>query len=141
VGTPYVEPGYTATDNYDGDITANVVVSGSVNHDVPGTYALTYNVSDLSGIPAEEKTRTVIVIEEPVVLEVIIVSDATLSLTWNDLGANFVYTVESRTALLDGDWAPLAPASQWPTGNTSWAGISTTNGQTLFLRVKGEVLP
>ena len=141
VGTPYVEPGYTATDNYDGDITTNVVVSGSVNHDVPGTYTLTYNVSDLGGIPAEEKTRTVIVVEEPVVLEVIIASDGTLSLTWNDLGANFVYTVESRTALLDGDWAPLPPADQWPTASTSWAGISTANGQTLFLRVKGEVLP
>jgi len=141
VGTAYVEPGYTATDNYDGDITTNVVVSGSVNHDVPGTYTLTYNVSDLGGIPAEEKTRTVIVVEEPVVLEVIIASDGTLSLTWNDLGANFVYTVESRTALLDGDWAPLPPADHWPTASTSWAGISTANGQTLFLRVKGEVLP
>lgn len=141
VGTPYIESGYTATDNYDGDITGNVLLSGSVTHDLPGTYTLTYNVSDSSGIPAEEKTRTVIVVQTPVVLEVIAASDGTLSLTWNNLGLDFVYTVESRPELLDGGWSPLAPVDQWPTGNTSWAGISAANGQTLFLRVKAEFLP
>lgn len=141
VGNAYVEPGYTATDNYDGDITANVIVSGSVDHEISGSYTLTYDVSDSSGIPAEEKTRTVIVVETPVILEAIIVTDGTLSLTWNDLGPDFVYTVESRTGLLDGDWTPLAPGDQWPTANPSWTGISTANGPTLFLRVKAELLP
>jgi len=63
VGTPYAEPGYAATDNYDGDITANVVVTGSVDHTVPGTYTLRYNVSDSSGNAAQQKTRTVTVMD------------------------------------------------------------------------------
>jgi len=63
-GSPYVEPGYTATDNYDGDITANVAVTGSVDHNTLGTYTLYYNVSDSNGNPAEEKTRTVNVVED-----------------------------------------------------------------------------
>ncbi|MDP2895660.1 MAG: DUF5011 domain-containing protein [bacterium] len=62
-GTPYSEPGYSATDNYDGDITASVAVTGSVNHTVLGNYSLRYNVSDSSGNPAAEKTRTVNVID------------------------------------------------------------------------------
>ena len=45
-GVAYKEPGYTATDNYDGDITEKVVVSGTVNTSVPGTYTLTYSVTD-----------------------------------------------------------------------------------------------
>ena len=49
VGGPYNEPGYTATDNYDGDITGKVSVSGSINLNVPGVYTLTYSVKDSHG--------------------------------------------------------------------------------------------
>jgi hypothetical protein len=63
VGTPYSEPGCTATDSEDGDITANVVVTGTVDHTVLGSYTLRYNVSDTSGNPADEKTRIVNVVD------------------------------------------------------------------------------
>jgi len=63
VGTWYTEPGYTATDNYDGDITSHVWVLGSVDHNYLGSYILTYTVNDSSGNPAEEKTRTVRVVD------------------------------------------------------------------------------
>lgn len=59
-GGKYSEAGFTATDECDGDITANVVVEGSVNAQVPGTYTITYKVADSSGNVAEEK-RTVTV--------------------------------------------------------------------------------
>jgi len=58
-GAPYVEPGYSATDNYDGDITDKVVVTGSVNSTSPGAYGLWYNVKDSSGNPAPQKVRFV----------------------------------------------------------------------------------
>lgn len=65
VGDSYSEPGYSATDNVDGDITANVVVGGDVvNPNTVGTYVVTYNVSDAAGNAATEVTRTVTV--EPV---------------------------------------------------------------------------
>jgi hypothetical protein len=81
LGTPYVEPGYTATDNYEGDVAADVTVAGSVDHGSVGSYVLTYNVSDSSGNVALERTRTVNVVdtsapiitllgENPMVLEV-----------------------------------------------------------------------
>ena len=59
VGTEFVDPGYTATDDYDGDVTSKVVVSGSVDNSKAGTYELTYTVSDTAGNTTSKK-RTII---------------------------------------------------------------------------------
>ena len=64
VGSTYTEPGYTAADDVDGDITANVTVSGTVDVNTTGTYAIQYDVADSSGNAAETRIRTVTV--EPV---------------------------------------------------------------------------
>ena len=55
---PFFDEGYLATDNYDGDLTDKVKVSGSVNTAVMGTYKITYRVSDSFG-NSSVKTRTV----------------------------------------------------------------------------------
>jgi len=57
----FVEPGVTVLDNVDGDLSGNVIVSGSVNIANVGTYTLTYNVSDSAGNTATTKTRQVTV--------------------------------------------------------------------------------
>lgn len=44
----YIEEGYQAIDNCDGDLTSKVQVTGKVNSSVAGTYTLTYQVSDTS---------------------------------------------------------------------------------------------
>jgi hypothetical protein len=62
VNTGYTEPGYTAIDNLDGNITAKVLVTGTVNANKTGQYILTYSVSDMAG-NAASTTRTVNVIE------------------------------------------------------------------------------
>lgn len=49
VGGSYSESGFTAVDECDGDITANVTVEGSVNTQQAGTYTITYKVADSSG--------------------------------------------------------------------------------------------
>ncbi|HNT87531.1 MAG TPA: DUF5011 domain-containing protein, partial [Candidatus Hydrogenedentes bacterium] len=51
----------TATDEQEGDLTANLVVQGTVDLSTPGTYVLVYTVSDSSGNAAEPFTLTVIV--------------------------------------------------------------------------------
>ena len=63
VDTVYTDPGATASDNIDGDISANIGVTGSVNANVIGTYTLTYNVQDSSGNAATTVTRTVNVVD------------------------------------------------------------------------------
>ena len=62
LGDTFTDPGATALDEVDGDITANIVVGGdTVDTNVEGTYVITYNVSDAQGNAAEEVERTVIV--------------------------------------------------------------------------------
>lgn len=46
IGSSYTEPGYTATDNCDGDLTPAVQVSGHVDLYKAGVYTLTYTVTD-----------------------------------------------------------------------------------------------
>ncbi len=58
----YVEPGYTASDNKDGNITSNVSVSSNVNTFIPGSYTITYSVSDTAA-NSTFATRTVDVIQ------------------------------------------------------------------------------
>ena len=62
LGDDYVEPGYEATDNRDGDLSDQVVVGGSVDTRTLGVYTLTYHVTDSSGNDADEATRTVQVV-------------------------------------------------------------------------------
>ncbi len=62
VNSVYADPGYTAHDYEDGDITSNVVVTGYVDPTMVGNYTLTYNVSDSVGLGAYPANRTVAVI-------------------------------------------------------------------------------
>ena len=59
-GTPFQDPGCTASDNCDGDLTGQVQVSGTVNTNQAGTYELVYTVADSAGNTAQA-TRTVTV--------------------------------------------------------------------------------
>jgi hypothetical protein len=62
-GRPYADPGATAVDTCAGDLTDNIVTSGSVKSDEPGYYTLTYTVSDSEGNAAVPVTRTVAVVD------------------------------------------------------------------------------
>jgi len=70
LGNTYNDAGATASDNYDGDITANIVTVNNVDTNTVGNYTVTYNVDDSSGNSAIEKVRNVVV--EAVLEEVVI---------------------------------------------------------------------
>lgn len=59
VGTDFEDPGYTATDDYDGDITDKVVRSGNVNSAEAGEYELTYTVQDSAGNVTTKKRKVI----------------------------------------------------------------------------------
>ena len=59
------DPGYTAIDNCDSDITNKVETSGNVNTKKLGTYKITYSVTDEAGNVAKIE-RTVKVVNRPV---------------------------------------------------------------------------
>ena len=67
-GDAFTDPGATANDAEDGDITDDIIVGGdSVDTANAGTYTITYNVSDSEGLAADEITRTVIVKKKEIV--------------------------------------------------------------------------
>lgn len=49
LGNKYDEPGFSANDNHDGDLTNKVAVSGTVDSAKEGNYVINYKVSDASG--------------------------------------------------------------------------------------------
>lgn len=49
VGDTYAEAGATAQDDTDGDVTAKIIITGTVNTNIAGTYTITYTVSDAAG--------------------------------------------------------------------------------------------
>ena len=61
VGDTFTDASATAMDNIDGDISSQIVTTGTVNTAVAGTYTLTYNVSDASGNAAVAVTRNIVV--------------------------------------------------------------------------------
>jgi len=101
-GSIYSDPGATATDNVDGTITGNIVTGGdSVDTSTPGTYIVTYNVSDAAGNAAAQVTRNVVVIDD-VAPEITITGDDPFNFNMSSGGT---YTEQGATALdnVDGD--------------------------------------
>jgi len=64
--TPYVDAGATAVDSREGDISGRIDVANFVDTEVPGTYTVSYSVSDSAGNPAQIVVRTVHVYEQTV---------------------------------------------------------------------------
>ena len=64
-GEEYYELGYTALDNYDGELKDKVVVDGTVDTKKIGTYKISYNVEDSSGNKTNV-TREIIVVPKDV---------------------------------------------------------------------------
>ncbi|MFT5242772.1 MAG: hypothetical protein ACI8QQ_000694 [Psychroserpens sp.] len=62
LGGTFTDPGATATDNVDGNISNRIVVAGAaVDTNKEGTYVITYNVKDAAANAATQVTRSVIV--------------------------------------------------------------------------------
>ncbi|WP_197061131.1 immunoglobulin-like domain-containing protein [Colwellia psychrerythraea] len=70
VNQDYVEPGFSALDNVDGDLSGSVEISGTVDSSIVGTYIISYNVIDAASNAAITKTRQVTVqdVSAPVVI-------------------------------------------------------------------------
>jgi hypothetical protein len=49
VGDTFTDPGATATDDVDGDLTTHIIVSGTVDTITAGLYSITYSATDAAG--------------------------------------------------------------------------------------------
>jgi len=82
VGGAYTDAGATATDNVDGDLTANIVTVNPVNTATPGTYTATLTVTDATG--GSDMTSQLVRVGQP--------PTASFTLTTNSLSAFFTDT-------------------------------------------------
>ena len=67
VGGNYTELNAIAADLVDGDISNNIIISGTVNTNVIAQYEVRYNVSDTAGNPATEVVRTIDVVADDLI--------------------------------------------------------------------------
>ena len=83
VGTAYTDPGFTASDNIDGDMTAKVSVTGSVDTSKMGINTITYQVTDSFGNKTTA-TRTVYVYQKQMIANPINPGNKVVYLTFDD---------------------------------------------------------
>ena len=152
VGDAYVDAGATATDDLDGDITANIVVGGDiVDVNNAAQYIITYNVSDAAGNAAAEVTRTVNV-NDPVDTtppDITLIGDAVVELNvgdaYNEEGATATDNVDgdiSANIVIGGDTVDTNTAGQYiVTYNVSDAAMNAATEVTRTVNVNEEVEP
>ena len=80
--TSFADPGFTAWDNVDGDLTETVQVTGEVNIYAAATYVLTYTVTDAEGnVGTAERT---VIVDRAVRAETVKPEGKTIYLTFDD---------------------------------------------------------
>ncbi|MBX9809697.1 DUF5011 domain-containing protein [Candidatus Gracilibacteria bacterium] len=107
LGSVFVDPGFSAFDPEDLNITNRVSTGGMVDTNTAGTYILTYNVTDLSGNSAPTRSRTVIVHASSAPTITLIGSGIVL----HELGTAYFDSGATANDLQDGDLTPSIVAS------------------------------
>ena len=108
LGSAYADPGATAADNVDGNITGRIVAVNPVDTNTLGTYIVTYDANDVAGNAAEQAARTVNVVDQnadvmpPQIIDVAVrnISSSDVNVSWRtnepsegeiEYGANGTY--------------------------------------------------
>jgi len=137
VGQTFNDPGATALDQEDGNITSQIVVSGNVSTSTPGTYVLTYNVTDSQGLAATPVTRTVVVNSLPQCLPPQITSSLTASAT---VGQSFTYTLTASSTATTTLSVATSTLPSWLSFATTTSVISGTPTQTGTFNITLEAI-
>lgn len=117
-GYTFTDPGATAVDSFEGDLTSAITASGSVDTSTQGTYTITYSVSDSSGnTTMQMRTVSVIVGNAPVVT-----LNGSGSITL-ELGENYTELGATATDVEDG----ILPVTQSGSVDTGSVGIYTVS--------------
>jgi len=104
-GTEFIDPGFMATDNIDGDISDSIIVTGNVDTSIQGDYVLSYDVSDAAGNSAVTESRTVHVVDDVTIIDTVVPVLTLVGPESLDVVLGEEFTDEGATALddVDGD--------------------------------------
>ncbi len=126
VGDLFTDPGATASDNVDGDLTLAIVTGGSVNAGSVGLYTLTYDVSDSAANAAVQVIRSVSVQDSgaPVVTPPSNITVAATDATGTAASDAAIVTFLAGASALDAVDGPIATITtdaptQFPLGVTT----------------------
>ena len=126
VGSTYADSGATCIDDTDGDITSQIVTSGSVDTGTAGTYILTFSCTDTASNSATQVSRTVFVVSSaPTVTSITRHNPATQTTDSNTLQFSVLFS-EAVTGVSADDFE-LSPGS--PTS----AAYTYTSAPSLFV--------
>ena len=98
VGDTFTDPGATASDNVDGDLTSSITSSGTVNTATEGTYTIEYSVSDAAGNIASVSRTVIVSLDLPPTIT--LTGSATISIL---VGDTYIENGCVATDALDGD--------------------------------------
>ena len=120
-GSTFTDPGATANDICDGDLSTSITKTGTVNTNAPGQYTLIYNVSDNSGNSAPQVARTVNVLDTTAP-QITLLGNTTLTL---ECGSTFTDPGATATDTCEGDLS--TSITKTGTVNTNAPGQYTIN--------------
>ena len=83
IGESFVDPGFSAKDNVDGDLTSKVKVTGTVDTNKMGRNTITYTVSDKSG-NTTSVSRSILVYKQQAVASTVNPGNKVVYLTFDD---------------------------------------------------------
>ena len=118
-GAVYTDAGATAIDGCDGDLTTSIVTANPVNTSSPGTYQVTYNVSDAASNAAAQQFRTVQVSDTTAPVITLVGSDP------ETVECGDVYTDAGATASDDCDGDLSGSIATVNSVNTAVTGVYT----------------
>ena len=127
VGSSYSDPGYSAVDSLGNNITSRVNVSGNVNTNNPGTYYITYSVTDSYGNKAST-SRT------------IVVKSTTIALTGITLTPNYLELSPNTSKSITVSYNPSNATDKtlyWSSDNAS---VATVSNGTVYALFKGTAI-
>lgn len=127
VGEMYNDPGYSATDSLGGNITSSVRVSSNLNISNPGTYYVTYQVTDNYGNKVST-SRTIIVKQSLIALSGVKLSPNTLDMTPGQSKTLTVYYTPTNAT---------DKTISWSSDNPS---VATVNNGVVYARTRGTAI-
>ena len=93
----YVDQGATATDTLDGNLTSRIVITGSVNPEIPGNYTITYTVTNNLGKVSSATRKVTVYQPEP---QITINGNSSIEIlktsTYTDLGATAIDQIDGN---------------------------------------------
>ncbi len=127
VGGRYTDPGYSAVDSLGKSITGLVKVSGNVNTTTPGTYYITYQVTDEYGNKASAS-------------RIIIVKSTSVALSGIQLSPNTLDMKPGQNSKLTVFFNPTNATDKTITWSSSNNSIATVSNGTVYAKSRGTAV-